>query len=91
MIALAVFIACATIVLVCERHIAPLTARYLDVRYPLLVSPEKVAIPIDLVVWSNGYEAQWAIDDARTFLLEEYDRTKDWDQVRLSARARGDA
>jgi hypothetical protein len=86
----AVFLCCATILLIVERHLAPLANRYLDVRYPKMVSQEKPTIPMDLVVWANGYEAQWAIDDARTFLLEEYDRSKDWDQVRLSARMRAD-
>ena len=52
-------------------------------------APERVQMPHDLIMWANDFREQWAIDDARNFLLEEYERLKDWDQVRMVAKERG--
>jgi hypothetical protein len=88
MLALAIALLCATLLVLVERHVAPLVREWLALRYPKPVVSQSVQIPIDLIAWANGFSAQWAIDDARNFLLEEFERTHDWDQVRNAARER---
>ena len=86
---LSVLLVCLTVFAVIHIHVAPLSRHYIDSRYAKQKPADVVEIPRDLIGWADGYGAQWAVDDAKSFLLEEYGRLDSWDAVRVVAQSRG--
>lgn len=79
---------CLTVLALAHFYVCPRIDTWMDKRYDKPATMERVTIPHDLIAWANDFGQQWAIDDARNFLLEEYERLKDWNAVRASAQAR---
>lgn len=80
---------CVTVLVLTHFYVAPRIDAWMAHRYTKPQSLESVMIPIDLLGQINSLGAQWAIDDARTFVLEEYERSKDWNAVRAALNSRG--
>lgn len=94
---LSVALVCGTVLWIVERYLGPWWTLAREVRAEQLegrkrVTRATVVVPPDLQVRHvNRYDDEWAREEARRAILEDYEAMdQDWDKVRQAWNARDD-